>query len=101
MLADHGGELESVQLRHADVDQNDRDVDLEQVFQRLAAGGGDDEILAELLQDDFIGEQFGRLIVNQQDVYFLVVHHLRAPHQRCSHIRMASSNCSVLTGLAR
>jgi hypothetical protein len=22
-------------------------------------------------------------------------------HQRCSHIRMASSNCSVLTGLAR
>ena len=49
MLADHGGEFETVQLRHADVDQNDRDFVLEQVFERLAAGSGHDEILAELL----------------------------------------------------
>ena len=33
MLADHGGELEAVELRHADVDENDRDVVLEQELQ--------------------------------------------------------------------
>ena len=100
MLADHGGELETVQLRHADVDQDDRDFVLEQVFQRLAAGRGDDEVFVELLQDHFIGEQLGRLIVDQQDVDLFVVCHWLV-HQRCSHMRMASSNCSVLTGLAR
>ena len=68
MLADHRGELEAVQLRHADVDQNDRDFVLEQIFQRLAAGRGVDEIFVELLQDDLIAEQLRRLIVDQQDV---------------------------------
>ena len=37
VLADHGGEFEAVELRHADVDQDDRDLVLEQIFQRLAA----------------------------------------------------------------
>ena len=36
MLADHRGELEAVELRHADVDQDDGDLVLEQVLQRLA-----------------------------------------------------------------
>ena len=36
MLADHRGELEAVELRHADVDQDDGDVVLEQMLQRLA-----------------------------------------------------------------
>ena len=38
MLADHRGELEAVELRHADVDQDDRDLVLEQMLQRLLAG---------------------------------------------------------------
>ena len=49
MLADHGGELEAVQFRHADVDQNDRNFVLEQIFERFASRGRDDEIFAELL----------------------------------------------------
>ena len=98
MLADHGGEFEPVELRHADVDQDNRDFVLEQEFERFTAGGRDDEVFTELLQDDFIGKQLGRLIVHQKDVYLFMVHH-RA--QRCSHMRMASSSCSVLTGLAR
>jgi hypothetical protein len=85
---------------HADVDQNDRNFILEQVFERLAPRGRDDKIFAELLENDFIGQQLRRLIVDQKDVYLFVVHHL-AHHQRCSHMRIASSNCSVLTGLAR
>ena len=79
MLADHGGQFEAVELGHADVDQNDGDFVLEQKFERLAAGGGDDQIFAELLQDDLIGEQLGRLIVHQKDVDLLVVHHRNAP----------------------
>ena len=75
MLADHGGELEPVEFRHADVDQNDGDFVLEQVFERFAPRGGDDEIFAELLQNNLIGQQLRRLIVDQKDVYLFMVHH--------------------------
>jgi len=37
MLADHGGELKAVELGHADVDQDDGDLVLEQMLQRLRA----------------------------------------------------------------
>ena len=36
MLADHRRKLEAVELRHADVDQNDRDIVLQQELQGLA-----------------------------------------------------------------
>ena len=49
MLADHGGKLETVQFRHADVDQNDGDLVLEQVFERFTPGGCNDEIFSKLL----------------------------------------------------
>ena len=75
MLSDHGGELEPVQLGHADVNEDHRSLVLEQVFESLPAGGGNGEIFAELLQDNLVGQQFCRLIVNQKDVYFFVVHH--------------------------
>ena len=78
MLADHRRQLEAVELRHADVDQHDRDVRLQQMFQRLAAGGGLDQILPELLQDDLIGEQLRRLIVDQQNVDLVVRSHERS-----------------------
>jgi len=35
MLADHGGEFEAVQFRHANVDQDDGDLVPEQVFERF------------------------------------------------------------------
>ena len=101
MFADHRGEFEAVEFRHADVDQDDGDVVLEQEFERFAPRGRRDQVLAELLQDDFIGEQLCRLIVHQKNIDFLLVHHLHVADQRWSHIRMARSNCSVLTGLAR
>ena len=79
MLADHRRELEAVELGHADVDQDDRDLVLEQDLERLAAGGRDDQVLAELLQDDFIGQQLRRLVVDQKDVDLFMVHHLATP----------------------
>ena len=78
MLADHGGELEPVQFRHANVEQNNRDFVLEQVFKRFPAGSGGNEIFSKFLQNNLIGEQLRRLIVDQKDVYFFMVHH-RAP----------------------
>ena len=49
MLSDHGGELESVQLGHADVDQNDGNFILEQEFERFAPGSRSDKIFPKLL----------------------------------------------------
>ena len=100
MFADHGRELKPVEFRHAYVDQNDGDFVLEQVFQGFATGSGNDEVFSEFLQDYLVGEQLRRLIVDQKDIYLFMVHH-RVHHQRCSHMRMARSSCSVLTGLAR
>ena len=36
MLADHRRQLEAVELGHADIDQDDGDVVLEQMLERLA-----------------------------------------------------------------
>jgi hypothetical protein len=73
MLADHRGELETVQLRHAHVHQDDCDLVPEQVLERLLAGRGLDQIVAELAQDHLVGEQLRGLVVDQQDIDLVVV----------------------------
>ena len=100
MVADHRGELEAVELGHADVHQHHRDFRLEQLLQRLAARRGLDQVLVDVTQDDFVAQQLRGLVVDQQDVDFLVAEHVSL-RQRCSHIRNADSSCSVLTGFAR
>src|SRR6185312_2152430 len=71
VLADHLGELKAVELRHADVDQHHRDVVLEQKRQRLARRRRLHQVLVELAQNDLVGKQLFRLIVDQKDVDFL------------------------------
>ena len=106
MLADHCRELKAVEVGHADVDQNDRDIASEQLIEGFRRRTGLYEVLPELLQDRFIAQQLGRLIVDQKDVDFGIraIHrltsHLRDLY-RCSHIRNADRSCSVSTGLAR
>ena len=78
MFADHRGKFESVEFRHANVDQDDGDVVLEQELERFAPRRGRDQVFSEVLQNDFIGEQLGRLIVHQKNIDFLLVHHLPA-----------------------
>ena len=68
MLADHRRELKAVELRHADVDQHDRDFVLEQKFQRFARRRRLDQILAESAQNHLVGEQLRGLIVDQENV---------------------------------
>ena len=102
MLADHGGKLEAVELRHHHVDQHDRHVlGLEQDTERLVRRGRLDQVLAQLGEDDLVAQKLRRLIVDQQDVD--LVHGDRSVRrtQRCSQSRSAEKSCSVLTGLAR
>ena len=72
MLADHRGELEAVELGHADVHQDDRNLVLEQLLQRLLGGRGDDQIVAKLTQDHLIGEQPRGLIIDQKNLHLVV-----------------------------
>jgi len=67
----YGGELEAVELRHADVDENDRNVVLEQELQGLARRRGLDQVLVQFVENDLVGEQLVGLIVDQEDVDFL------------------------------
>ena len=112
MLANHGGQFKTIQLRHAHVHQHHRDVGVEQNFKRLLGGIGLDQVLAKFAEHDLIAQQLGRLIVDHENVHlFACTHRFSVPisraccggrdHHRCSHIRSDESNCSVLTGLAR
>ena len=103
MLADHGGELETVELRHHHVDQHDGHVvGLEQDAERLVRRGRLDQVLAQLGKDDLVAQELRRLIVDQQDVDLVHRALTWVRHgQRCSQSRSAENSCSVLTGLAR
>ncbi len=103
MLANHLGELKAVEVGHANVDQDDRDLVLEQLLERRLAGSGLDQIFPEFLQDHLIRHQLGRVIIDQENTDLLVrVRHVRfSGSQRCSHMRSAESSCSVLTGFAK
>jgi hypothetical protein len=81
MFADHCRKLEAVEFGHADVHQNHGNFVLEDIFQGFPPRGRHHEIFAELLEDNLVGEQLGRLIVNQKDVYLFMVHAL-VPSQR-------------------
>ena len=81
MFTDHGRELETVELGHADVDQNHGNFVLEQIFQGFSSRSRYHEIFAKLLENNLISEQLGWLIVNQKDVYLFLVHAL-VPSQR-------------------
>ena len=75
MFADHRRQFEAVEVRHADVDQNDGDFVLQQNLQRFRRRRGLDEILVELAQNDLVAQQLGRLIVDQKNVDLVLVLH--------------------------
>jgi hypothetical protein len=68
VLADHPGELEPVELGHLHVHEHHRDLVLQQLLERGARGARLDEVLAELAEDRFVGQQLRRLIVDQEDI---------------------------------
>ena len=68
MFLDHLRQLEPIEIRHADVDQDDRNLVAQDLFQGLAARRRLDQILAEIAQDDLIAQQLGRLVIDQQNI---------------------------------
>src|SRR5215469_11281074 len=79
VLADHRRQLKAVEIGHADIDQNDRHIAFQQQLQRLRRRAGLDQVLPDLVQDCFIAQQLGRLIVDQENVDFFLVRHEVSP----------------------
>jgi hypothetical protein len=68
MLADHCSQLKTVELRHADVDQDDCNILLEELLECLPGRSGFDEVFAEARENRLVAQELGRLIIDQQDV---------------------------------
>jgi hypothetical protein len=68
MSADHLRQLETVQVRHADIDQHDRDFGFQQIGQGFVGRGDGDQVLVQLGEHDLVAEQLSRLIVHKQDI---------------------------------
>jgi hypothetical protein len=101
VLADHARELEAVEVGHVDIHKHDGDIGAQKMVEGLAGGIGDQKILAQLLEDGFVGQQLRRLVIDQQDIDLVVPVHIPHSSYLCSQRRSADSSCSVLTGLAR
>ena len=93
MLADHRGQLEAVEIGHAYIDQNERDLVLQQIFERLARRGGLEQGFPNFGKHNLVAQKLGLLIVDKENIH-PVVGFDHVVH-RCSHIRSADSNCSV------
>src|SRR5262249_29602664 len=72
MLPDDLGKFEAVDLRHADIHQDGRYVSLQQLLKRVLGRVCLDQVFAEFSEDGLIAEQFARLVVDHQNVYFVV-----------------------------
>src|SRR6516225_3448057 len=69
-LADERSRLETVHIRHFDVEKNHRHIVPEQVLQSLSAGRGLNEILIERAQDAFQREKVLTPVIDEQYVRF-------------------------------
>ena len=82
MLADHARELEAVEIGHVDIHQHDGDIGPQKMVEGLPGGIGDQEILAQFLEDGFVGQKLRRLVVDQQDIDLVVPVHVFPPAWR-------------------
>src|SRR3984893_14734090 len=74
MVADHPSEFKTVELRHADIAENDSDVLLKEVLEGLSGGPGFDQVFSEALQYRLVAEELRRLIVDKQYVNRILGH---------------------------
>src|SRR6266446_1387438 len=68
-LTNQSGGLEAVHPRHPHVEQDDREVLLQELAQGVWAGSGFDDVLTERGQDCLHRETFGGVVVHEQDVH--------------------------------
>ena len=69
MLPNHSRKLESVELRHRNVDENDSDLVTQQLLEGLASRSGLDKVFSEFSEDDFVTEKLRRLIVDEKNIH--------------------------------
>ncbi len=72
MLANHLGELKAIHLGHADIHQDNGDIMLEQMFERLAPGVRLNKVLSQWTENSLVAQQFPRLVINHENVDLLV-----------------------------
>src|SRR5580704_13928540 len=82
VLSDHVRQLETVEFRHANVHQNYGDFIFQQLIQSFSTGMRFEQIFVQFLEDYFVAEQLGRLIIYHEYVNFLLIVHLPLPPRR-------------------
>src|SRR6266850_274202 len=87
MLMNHFCQLESVEFRHAHIHEHDGDIILEQLLQRLAPGGGLDQIFTKLAEYDLVAQKLRGLVIHHQDVDFAFSAHRVFPSSSCAVFR--------------
>jgi hypothetical protein len=100
VLVDQLRRFEAVHVRHADVEQHEREFTIHQVLERLAPGARAHQIQTQVAQDRAIRHQPLRLVIHEQDADFLFhlcFRHVLDPScrrlsQRRSHIRTSDSS---------
>jgi hypothetical protein len=98
-LAQHRRHLEAVQAGHLHVEQDQRELLLEQPPQRLRTRLGMHQALAERLEDRLQRHEICRAVVDQEDAGLLVFHG-RPGHGAVHNLSSSMSSCE-LTGFAR
>jgi hypothetical protein len=78
MIADHPSEFKTVELRHADIAQNDSDVLFEKMLEGLPGRPSFDQVFSEALQYHLVAEELRRLIVDKQNVNRILGHDIPA-----------------------
>src|SRR5665647_451616 len=95
MPADHLGELETVEIGHADIDKHNGDVGLQQRAERFARRIGFDQVLAQLAEDHLVAQELRGLVVNEQNVDWLASTHRCGPSDAATcAARPAAARCS-------
>jgi hypothetical protein len=76
MLVDQCGGLETVHARHVDVEQDRGEIGFHEPSERLRPGTRMDEVLPEDAQDRVVAHEPGGLVVDEQDVDFVLTAHV-------------------------
>jgi hypothetical protein len=73
VLADQLGGLEAVDVGHVDVEQDRRELGLEDLLQRLRARAGADQVVAEVLENGLEDEELLRQVVDDENAGALAI----------------------------
>jgi hypothetical protein len=105
VLADQAGGLQPVDVGHVDIQQDHRELHLQDVAQRLLPGPGTDDVLVQLVEDGAEDDMLLGQVVHHQDIDSVLFararQRCRTGFHWCSHARRTDSRSCVFTGLDR